>query len=330
MNRTLYTHGGDFHVDELVAIALLHTFAFPGEALTVVRTRDKALIAQVREQTDTFLVDVGLEHAPERLNFDHHQTSLTQGWDDGTPMSSCGLVWSWLRARGYLADMPDDQLALIERDLIKPIDAHDNGVSRWPMAPVFRMYNRPGLTPAQVDEQFARALGTAMDLVGNQCNQARLDAQAEAVLREAWGYAEPRDEGIVIVHKQLGNRSAHTILAQVSDYQAKLMLYPQSANRKNNRWYIRALADGAGSTQHHAMLPTDWRGQNDATLDLGGGDTAQVVFTHKTGFLGLVEGQLDDAYRLAKAILAHPENRPVATTETREADRARARTTRPR
>lgn len=43
---TIYTHGGDFHSDELVAIALIQQFACPGEPVELVRTRNKDRLAE--------------------------------------------------------------------------------------------------------------------------------------------------------------------------------------------------------------------------------------------------------------------------------------------
>ena len=310
MTPTIYTHGGDFHVDELVAIALLSTFVFPDQPLDIHRTRDKDKLAQAASDKDIFLIDVGLIHDPSRLNFDHHQSDLVKSWEDGLPMSSCGLIWSWLREEGYLSSMEPEECNRMEQDFIRPIDAHDNGLARWPLAPAFRMYNRPGAAHTVIEAQFAQALSFAKDLVVNQCHQAKIDCRTEASLKEAWEQSQSQGDGIVIVHAQLENRTTPSILARVSGYEANLILYPRSASRKNNHWFIRALPDGENSSRNRVSFPVAWRGQNDAVLDLGENDQAQVSFTHKSGFLGLVEGNLSDAYRVARAILSHPENCP--------------------
>lgn len=129
---TIYTHGGDFHSDELVAIALIQQFACPGEPVELVRTRNKDCLAEALADETAYVVDVGLTHDPDRLNFDHHQEGGADAWEDGLPKSSCGLVWTWLRDTGRLDALSPEACDRMERDFIRPIDAHDNGVDRWP------------------------------------------------------------------------------------------------------------------------------------------------------------------------------------------------------
>lgn len=98
---TIYTHSGDFHSDELVAIALIQQFACPeGETVEIVRTRRKERLAEALADDEAFVVDVGGQYDPAALNFDHHQEGGGDAWPDGLPKSSCGLVWSWLRDTG--------------------------------------------------------------------------------------------------------------------------------------------------------------------------------------------------------------------------------------
>ncbi len=308
MEPLVYTHSGDFHVDEMVAIGLLQAFAFPGRFLDVVRTRDPKKLAEAQANPEIFVIDVGREHDGGRLNFDHHQASMTDGWEDGTPYSSCGLIWQWLKGRGLLNDLAAEERAIIERDLIRPIDTHDNGGVKWPQAAVFRLYNRTGASEADMNTQFHKALEMAKDLVTNQVHQARVDYRAEVGLRKAWDESqELYDHGIVVVRDHLENRSSASILAKVSDGQASLMLYPQSLSRNNKAWFVRALAPAPNSHELRFPLPTEWRGLEDHTLMLGETPVA-IKFVHKSGFLAKVEGTLEDALTLATAALEHPEN----------------------
>ena len=80
---TIYTHGGDFHSDEMVAIASIQQLACPGEPVELVRTRNKDRLAEALADETTYVVDVGLTHDPDRLNFDHHQEGGADAWEDG-------------------------------------------------------------------------------------------------------------------------------------------------------------------------------------------------------------------------------------------------------
>lgn len=317
MKPLAYTHSGDFHVDELVALALLQAFAFPGQPLEVVRTRHPQKLSEAMADPEVFVVDVGRQYDPQALNFDHHQASMNAGWEDGTLYSSCGLVWQWLKAQGLLDRLSPGEQALIEQDMIRPIDTHDNGGVKWPQAAVFRLYNRTGNEVDVVNAQFSKALELAKDLVTNQIHQAQMEHRAEAVLRSAWEESQEIDgRGIVVVRSNLETRSAASVLARLSDYQAQLMVFPQGVGRNNRAWFVRALAAEANSHEIRSPLPTAWRGLEDATIDVDG-RTVAVKFVHKSGFLARVDGSLEDALALAEAALNHPENTPEAVPTKR-------------
>jgi uncharacterized UPF0160 family protein len=64
--KTLVTHSGSFHQDELFAIATL--LLIFGDEIKIVRTRDSALI----EKAD-YAIDVSGINDPKKGRFDHHQ-----------------------------------------------------------------------------------------------------------------------------------------------------------------------------------------------------------------------------------------------------------------
>jgi len=309
MKPLAYTHSGDFHIDELVAMALLQAFVFPEVPLEVVRTRDPGKLTQAQADPGVFVVDVGREYNPATLNFDHHQPSMTEGWEDGTPYSSCGLVWHWLKEQGFLEDLAPRVQEMMEKDLIYPIDQHDNGLSKWPMASLFRLYNRTAGSEPEIQKQFERAWEMAKDLVINQRHQAQVDFRAESELTKFWQESqELGTKGIVWVRSNLENRSSHSILARVSDYRANLMVYPQNTSKNNRGWFIRSLPDRADSHENRVLFPTEWRGLEKTQLSLPEGPV-EVQFVHKNGFLARVNGGFREALALANAVLHHPENR---------------------
>ena len=107
----LVTHSGPFHADEVFAYALLRVFL--GEELELLRTRDPDLIARA-----DIAIDVGGEYDPARRRFDHHQR------DYRGPLSSAGMVLSWLEHTGKLSGHLAAQL---RADWVDYVDAVDNG-----------------------------------------------------------------------------------------------------------------------------------------------------------------------------------------------------------
>lgn len=110
--RSLGTHDGTFHADEVTACALLLIYGFIDRD-KIVRTRLPHRLAACE-----FVCDVGGEYNPSKKLFDHHQVSYRG------EASSAGMVWSYLHEIGKV-----DQATymFLQRSLIHGVDAHDNG-----------------------------------------------------------------------------------------------------------------------------------------------------------------------------------------------------------
>ena len=80
MTKTIVTHGGKFHADDVFSVAAL-THLFPDAQ--VVRTRDAKLIAAA-----DIVVDVGQEYDAASGRFDHHQRGGAGARDNGIPYKS--------------------------------------------------------------------------------------------------------------------------------------------------------------------------------------------------------------------------------------------------
>lgn len=110
--RSVGTHDGTFHADEVTACALLLLFNLV-DSDKIIRTRD-------HDQLDCceYVCDVGGIYDPQRKLFDHHQVEY-QG-----PLSSAGMVLAYLRDQKIINHLEFD---LFNYSLIKGIDDHDNG-----------------------------------------------------------------------------------------------------------------------------------------------------------------------------------------------------------
>lgn len=111
--RTVGTHNGSFHADEVTACALL-IVADLVDKDKVIRTRDMQKLNLCE-----FVCDVGGIYDPSRRLFDHHQADYTGSF------SSAGMVLQYLHTTGYLSD---GEYNFLNHTLIQGVDAHDNGV----------------------------------------------------------------------------------------------------------------------------------------------------------------------------------------------------------
>ncbi len=110
--RSIGTHDGTFHADEVTACALLILFKL-ADADKIIRTRDHPLLDQCE-----YVCDVGGIYDPSQKLFDHHQADY-QG-----PMSSAGMILLYLRDFKIIQPKEYDYF---NRTLILGVDAHDNG-----------------------------------------------------------------------------------------------------------------------------------------------------------------------------------------------------------
>ena len=113
--RSLGTHDGSFHADEVTACSLLLLFD-QIDRDKIYRTRDPKII----ENCET-VCDVGGVYDPKRRRFDHHQIDY-QG-----AMSSAGMVLLYLKEKSIIEPHLYDHL---NKSLVMGVDAHDNGVAK--------------------------------------------------------------------------------------------------------------------------------------------------------------------------------------------------------
>ena len=108
--RSLGTHDGTFHADEVTACGLLLTFDLIDRD-KILRSRDQAKLQECE-----YVCDVGGVYNSREKRFDHHQV------DYMGEMSSAGMVLL------YLKPVIGDQLYhFLNRSLVLGVDAHDNG-----------------------------------------------------------------------------------------------------------------------------------------------------------------------------------------------------------
>ncbi len=289
------THSQQFHIDELVAIALLETYFAKDQKVEIVRTRDKAILAQAVADKDTFVIDVGGVYNPEMLNFDHHQNDASLVWEDKTPLSSCGLIWKWLRDTKKLHQhMNEETMDIIENDLIRRVDKHDNGLEKMVELTFLIMYNRKPDDPSAQDKQFKRALRAAIDYLFNFFTYVRGNMKAEKEIKKAIKSSESIQD-IVVCDSNI--KDAAKRIAQLTD--KKMVIYPHS----NGMWAIKTVpSDWRNDFSQKCPAPKEWLGLNEKELEKVSGIPG-LYFCHKGGFLTFFRGSVEDAVKVARFII---------------------------
>lgn len=178
---TIATHDGNFHADEILAVAILTTL-FPHH--NVIRTRDE----NVLEAMD-IVVDVGGIYDPVLRRYDHHLSSPPVD-RNGHLFSSAGLVWlhygkTYLTTIGIPKDAWVDKqyvdlLELVEKQIriqwIYPVDRADNGVAQGP-TPISELVGSmrpidPEKTRSRSNELFFEAVSMVSHVFKRSCFHA--------------------------------------------------------------------------------------------------------------------------------------------------------------
>ena len=119
MKEKLVVHDGNFHTDDVFAVAFLMLLR-GAEYFDVIRSRDEALIAEA-----DWVVDVGGTYDHKTRRYDHHQNGAPVR-DTGVPYSAFGLLWKHYGVEWCGSETVAKR---IEEKLVVPIDANDNGIT---------------------------------------------------------------------------------------------------------------------------------------------------------------------------------------------------------
>lgn len=295
----IVTHDGTFHTDEVFAIALIKKFIT--SKVEVVRTRDENILNEAKEDKNIFVIDVGREYNFHKRNFDHHQREFNITWENEDVLfSSCGLIWGFLKKRGYLKKFSKFTLNNIEKKLIKKIDAHDNGQCFWSLSNMIKICNRDDNT----EEDFNKALNIATTYLDNIFYQENHSYELHSTFRKD---LQQYDDNKIFISSISNNSSFLKHLSNKTN--ALILIYEQKDSDDFSRWYSKAITkqknDNGEKSIISALAPESWRGLSDEELVL---KTAMKgsIFVHKTGYL-CVSKNKKTAINMAKAMLDNIE-----------------------
>ena len=267
--KTIVTHNGNFHADDVFSVAAFKRI-FPES--TLVRTRDLHIISKA-----DIVLDVGGVYDAKTDRFDHHQRGGAGARDNGIPYSSFGLMW-----KKYGVDICEGNQAVanaIDSDLVSTIDAIDcghvdgiyEGIS---LSQTISMYNPTWQEDKSFDECFNEAVVFASDLLARFIAAALSDINAKAIVTKAIKDAE--DPRVIVLNKYTPWK---TTVHQLSK-QALYVIYPS----ETGQWRIQTVPIEPGSFEDRRPLPKAWAGLADKELQ----DTTGIhdaMFCHNGLFI---------------------------------------------
>ena len=297
--KILITHNGAFHADDLFAAATL-SILNDGN-VKIIRTRDP----KVFEKGD-YVFDVGGEYNEERNRFDHHQKGGAGVRENGIPYSSFGLVW---KKFGEQICGSKEVAGKVERKVVEPIDAIDNGVDI--IKPVFE-----NIFPYSVEEIFLSEFPTwkednsnidivfnkqvkkIIHLIKREIKIAKDDLDGINKLIEFYDRSE--DKRIIVSDFDFPRYLLQDTLSRFTE--PMYFIYPSS---KSNTWKVEAIKKNPNTLESRKLFPESWRGlmeESGKLKEVTGVPDAQ--FCHTSGFF-LTVGSKEGAIALAeKAIIS--------------------------
>ena len=274
MPMQVATHPGNFHADDVFAVAALELVHGP---LEVVRTRDAE-----RQAAADIRVDVGGRSDPAAGDFDHHQKGGAGERENGIRYASFGLVW---REHGEaLAGSPEAAAAIDER-LVCGVDANDVGqtlvetligdIRPMSVSGVIAALNPSwdeALSPEEEDARFRQAVDLARGMLERELAGAAAFGRARDLVAAAIRRAE--DPRVIELDSNMPWREA--VVTNAPD--ALFVVYP-----KTDGWGSQAVPRELGSFENRLSFPADWRGRSGAELATATG-VEDAVFCHAAGF----------------------------------------------
>jgi len=272
-DKTIVTHNGNFHADDVFSIAALKS-VFP--SFTLIRTRDLELISKA-----DIVVDVGGEHDSDTDRFDHHQRGGAGERENGIPYSSFGLIWQKYGLE--ICQGNQDAANAVDAGLVSTIDAidcgHVEGVSTGiSLSQTISMFNPTWQEDSHFDTCFDEAVDFASRVLTRFIASANGGISAKEIVAKAIDTAE--DPRVIVLDKYTPwKRTVHALSEE-----ALFIVYPS----QTGQWRIQTVPVELGSFENRKSLPKQWAGLSDNELkEVTGIDDA--MFCHNGLFIAGAE-----------------------------------------
>ena len=270
------THSGNFHADEVMAVAMLCILYGLREV-----SRVRRVSLDDMESRSTIVIDIGGEHDPRRGNFDHHQKGGAGKRPSGVPYAAFGLVWAEygsLLVRELFPDLMEDEVDLVfhkfDKEFVALVDGVDTGHSGAPdkahIARTISSFNTSWWEEGDEEDAFEEALEVAEKVLKRQLEHtaASVAAQEEISRSPVEGRVLVLDRYVPIMDLEIEDDILYVV-------------YP--SNRGS--WMVQQIPVKPGSFEGRKKLPKSWAGLKGQELaDECGVEDA--VFCHNGRFIG--------------------------------------------
>lgn len=282
--RSVGTHDGTFHADEVTACALLLLFNLIDRS-RIVRTRQHDELVRCE-----YVCDVGGIYDPDRKLFDHHQVEY-QG-----SMSSAGMILLHLANSNIISQKERE---FLENSLIIGVDAHDNGKELHSNGVCTYSHIISNFTPisheasdSEQDEAFFQALDFALEHLDRMWKRYQYVQSCRQTVAEAM----TKGEECLIFDKSIPWLEIFFDLGGTS-HPAKFLIMPSGTH-----WKLRGIPPTLNEKMKvRVPLPQAWAGLLEEDLKKMSGIPG-AIFCHKGRFISVWETR-EDAVKALNYVL---------------------------
>jgi len=291
----LVTHNGSFHADDIFATAALSIlFERKGQPFEVTRSRDMEVI-----QKADYVYDVGGIYDEATNRFDHHQKGGAGRNEYNIEYSSFGLVW---KKFGEEICESKEVAEIINKKLVSPVDAHDNGMdlvdNKYEVAPYNIQYFFYSMVPTwreeeegiSFDENFMQSVNIAKKILLREIVQAKDLVFAENSIKKI--YEDTKDKRVLVFDK---NYPSAEILHTFPE--TLFVIYP----RIDSSWGVKAVRSDIRTFKNRKDFPEAWGALVNEELQKVTG-VNDAVFCHRALFLAVAKSK-EGALKLAELAL---------------------------
>lgn len=294
----IVTHSGSFHADDVFACAVVTLYLDQyKKKYKIIRSRDAFDIKR-----GDIVIDVGGIDDPSTQRFDHHQPGGAGERSNGIPYASFGLIW---KTYGPQLCPHLDIVEEIDRRLVQPIDAIDNGISisesiecglyDYGIHGIVSAFQSTWKDTSANEKQynnFIELVHFFKDVVRREIEHAQHRLEMVEIITNAYEEAPRKDIIEIPYHVGIGP------LMQVLDEHKEVKYI---IAKSNSHWKALALRKESCSFENRKPFPQSWAGKRDGELQSVSG-IPDALFCHNALFLAVAESR-EGAWALAEASL---------------------------
>jgi uncharacterized UPF0160 family protein len=282
--RSVGTHDGAFHADEVTACALLVVYGLVDKD-KIVRSREPDTLNRCE-----YVCDVGGIYDPEKKLFDHHQVDY-QG-----QMSSAGMILFYMREQGLITEHAYN---MFNQTIVLGVDKHDNGVDLG--IPGVATYSHivsnftpihHESTPEEQDRAFEQALEFSIGHFTRLIDRYNYILSSREAVKNAM-----KEQGTYLLFDKPQPWMESFFELEGESHPAQFVVMPAGSN-----WKLRGIPPKL--TQKMSVrhpLPLEWAGLlGDELKKASGIDGA--IFCHKGRFISVWETK-EDALKALQIVL---------------------------